>query len=78
MGLLDHNLTELLSAEDVTNVKAQEGSKSHTANQKNQGHFNACLEVLDSLETTLNSSGLIGTSPILTFAYPARPEIVLA
>lgn len=78
MGILDHNLTELLSAEDVTNVKAQKGLKKHTANQKNQGHSNACLEVLDSLETALNSSGLIGTSPILTFAYPARPEIVLA
>lgn len=46
--------------------------------EKNQGHSNAFLEVLDSLETTLNSSGLIVRSAILTFAYPASPEIVLA
>lgn len=46
--------------------------------EKNQGHSNAFLEVLDSLETALNSSGLIVRSPILTFAYPASPEIVLA
>lgn len=43
--------------------------------EKNQEHSNTFPEVLDSLATALSSSGLMVRSPILTFAYPASPEI---